>query len=276
MTLKTKYFRTAHGAFAYLEKLALDESHTFYFRGHGDASWDLGTTYSRHSSTPITPATNNLDEITRHFIGALKTTGKKLPFDSTDARSKLEYARHYGLPSPLLDWSFSPYTAMFFAFNGRRSASSKRSVIYALNVEGLADLFARRVTMLPSGSPGPEYAARYLEFTEPLDFSHGYPGGILRFMKTPSSWNTRMVRQMGGFLYDTLDYRAIGFGGLEDFIQKSKETPGPSSIPTLYKVYVPRRVGADIFKHLDLAGFTGTRLLDDYEGAVADVANAYN
>ena len=39
------------------------------------------------------------------------------------------YLRHYGFPSPLLDWSQSPYIAAFFAFC--ESAKSKKIAIYA-------------------------------------------------------------------------------------------------------------------------------------------------
>jgi len=153
MTIQKKNFRTVRGAFDFLQSLAIDKQHDFYFRGHGDETWDLGTTYSRHRLTPLGAGRNDLEELIDHFIGSLLSTGKTLPFKSDDLRSKLEYARHYGLPSPLLDWSFSPYVAVFFAFNGKRPNPKKRSVIYALNLNGLADICARRTSMTPRGTP---------------------------------------------------------------------------------------------------------------------------
>ena len=42
----------------------------------------------------------------------------------------MAYLRHHGFPSPLLDWTRSPYIAAFFAFRG---ATASRVAIYALS-----------------------------------------------------------------------------------------------------------------------------------------------
>jgi hypothetical protein len=44
----------------------------------------------------------------------------------------------------------------------------------------------------------------------------------------------------------------------------------------LTKVTIPHSEASKVFTRLELAGITGARLLDDYEGAVADARNAYN
>ncbi len=44
----------------------------------------------------------------------------------------MSYLRHYGFPSPLLDWSFSPYIAAYFAFRNLVN-NAEKVAIYAYN-----------------------------------------------------------------------------------------------------------------------------------------------
>lgn len=53
---------------------------------------------------------------------------KRAWLGSLPAYSYLVYLRHHGFPSPLLDWSTSPYVAAFFAF---RNKSDTPVAIYA-------------------------------------------------------------------------------------------------------------------------------------------------
>ena len=278
MTVETIEFSEATKAFDFLRELALMPNNNFYFRGHREESWRLQTTYQRLKPNVVSPDMMDLHEMVDYFIGTLLSAGKSLPFDKHDLRGKLEFARHYGLPTPLLDWSISPYVAMFFAFNGTRPEKAKRAVVNVLDIDGLAGIVGRISSNHADGTPGPDYMHYRNAFFEAPDFSEGYPGFNLSLMELPASWNTRMIRQMGLFLYDTWDYSAAGegFRDLDDLIERTTETPGPNTGPTLRKVILPLTEGPKVFKLLEIAGITGIRLLDDYEGAIADAANAYN
>ena len=103
------------------------------YRGHANERWGLITTLERASPTKLS--------LPDYYRQVLKTRPQveafsdkrwelmELPEYSKWAESKRDlygekfpgyeymiYLRHHGFPSPLLDWSKSPYVAAFFAF----------------------------------------------------------------------------------------------------------------------------------------------------------------
>jgi len=108
-----------------------------WFRGHSDAAWDLHTTLERRSVTvrPVSQYLNLISEIKpaiESFTGAAfefpnRTDIEKAcrEYDRFDfvlrsLTTYLAHLRHCGFPSPLLDWSRSPYVAAYFAFAGAK------------------------------------------------------------------------------------------------------------------------------------------------------------
>ena len=86
-----------------------------------------------------------------------------------------------------------------------------------------------------------------------------------------------MQRQLGVFLYDTLNYAQVGFKDLEAYLDQPEV---PSEPPTgkviLTKVTIPHKIVSEVFQRLDLMGVSASHLYDSHEGAAADVINAYN
>lgn len=99
------------------------------FRGHVDASWRLETTLER-----FFPDEQISVRIYNSYLARAKptvetVTGRKWRLsrdmrlshgalvDEPPSIEFMAYARHHGYPSPLLDWSRSPYVALYFAFS---------------------------------------------------------------------------------------------------------------------------------------------------------------
>ncbi len=108
------------------------------FRGHANASWMLQTTLERFSGRTfdtedyyrtmrhVRPAVVSITEKNwglpkMSAIGALPPTGY----------SFMVYLRHHGFPSPLLDWTRSPFVAAFFAFRSREKQTDGKVAIYS-------------------------------------------------------------------------------------------------------------------------------------------------
>lgn len=105
----------------------------YLFRGHSNSTWELETTLERFTSTPLSltnyyrfalVASKKISVFTgvKWDIPSLEEYGQwlkdkdLLSFYDFKAYEYLAYLRHHGFPSPLLDWSQSPYIAAFFAF----------------------------------------------------------------------------------------------------------------------------------------------------------------
>jgi len=59
-----------------------------------------------------------------------KLTVRNLVEKQIPVQSELAMLRHYGFPSPLLDWTLSPFVAAYFAFSPKPSASCRHVAIF--------------------------------------------------------------------------------------------------------------------------------------------------
>jgi hypothetical protein len=104
-----------------------------WFRGQGNAAWKLHTTLERRTTNvrAVSSYLNLISEIKpaiETFTGAAfdfpeRTEVEEMcrEYDRFEywlrrSTTYLAHLRHCGFPSPLLDWSKSPYVAAYFAF----------------------------------------------------------------------------------------------------------------------------------------------------------------
>ena len=96
------------------------------FRGQSRSDWGLQTSIERYLGTEISVETYNryllrikpaVEAYTeRSWTVERKVDTSLFPFGTVPNYEFMLYARHHGFPSPLLDWSESPYVALFFAY----------------------------------------------------------------------------------------------------------------------------------------------------------------
>lgn len=123
------------------------------FRGQEDSSWPLATTLDRTQERMLFADYYRIISNIRPQIESLTGAEWQIPAYSDVEKAVrdydkfsmdllcgrcpgyayMAYLRHHGFPSPLLDWTRSPYIAAFFAFNMASENSSTRVAIYVFS-----------------------------------------------------------------------------------------------------------------------------------------------
>jgi FRG domain len=114
------------------------------FRGQSNSEWKLETTLERAGciamyfreyyeliTSSIAAAVGSFSDVKiPEYSFEVSAVFKDIQlfslhrFPKPDLYSYMVYLRHHGFPSPLLDWSRSPYVAAFFAFRDSPSNSA--------------------------------------------------------------------------------------------------------------------------------------------------------
>lgn len=101
------------------------------FRGHASHRWDLSTSFHREKHYDLLRYREKACVPLARDVGAL--LGRRYDLNNgVEFGAVLSTAQHHGFPTPLLDWTRSPYIAAYFAISGA-SAEDDQPRVFMFN-----------------------------------------------------------------------------------------------------------------------------------------------
>ncbi len=172
----------------------------FVFRGQSDASWGLQSTLERtlgerwNSHNARTFENYSLDSFKSKYhiySGTEHTPKSKL--------SWLSVMQHYGVPTRLIDFTTSPYIALYFALETYNPLSKRDLSVYCLDYSSIMNSsieYVKTKDKLFNESRTSLQARQDLVFEETVD-RYAYD---IAWITEPAELNARIDRQAGTFL----------------------------------------------------------------------------
>lgn len=118
----------------------LEKYRGYIYRGQGNSEWLLSTTMHRTGQLPthndFLIYFENMLPFVQEPVEAWDGSRRDLD-DPFQLAEFLAFLQHHGFPTPLLDWTYSPFIAAYFAFEGVNhfSPQYEKVAIYSFNQE---------------------------------------------------------------------------------------------------------------------------------------------
>jgi FRG domain-containing protein len=233
---------------------------TGVYRGSGDAGWPMLTSLDRLGGVHPPHTKAGLEEhILRNFIRYSRPHLQQPPANEWEL---LVTAQHHGLPTRLLDWSYSPLVALHFAT--RRHAGDCDHAVWRLDWQRVHRHFGfPELALLIEDLEGLFQDGR--RFTPWMLFSGAFDQRPFACLLEPPSLDARIVTQSAAFTLCSDKgqpfERFLAQLGLGD---------------ALTKFVVPREAAARLRDQLDLVGIDERRLFPDLDGLAAQLHRYYS
>jgi hypothetical protein len=217
------------------------EPYQFAFRGHTGNQWRLRTSFHRTGRADLWKfMAEDVASLHRHLSGL--TTHRFQLNDPFDYAAFSNLAQHHGYPTPLLDWTQSPFVAAYFAFRdarSKRTTSSDKVRVFVLDARAWSAL-GRAFALMPGFI--------HLTLLEPLAIN-----------------NPRALPQQSISAWTNVD-------DLESFIERTATWTGKSYLKV---IDLPARERKKAMQDLALMGITAGSMFPGLDGACQRLKERY-
>jgi len=177
-----------------------DHPNHFIYRGHADAGWKLESSLERVIGD--TWSSVIAEKFETHFLDQFSSKFHLYDYENAVPNSKLEWLslmQHYGVPTRLIDFTESPYVALYFALEAYNPQSKRDIAVYALDYSAVMD---RSISYIHSQDSGfnetvQSVNKRQDEIFETIVDRFAYE---IAWIAEPKRLNARLDRQAGSFL----------------------------------------------------------------------------
>lgn len=178
-----------------------------------------------------------VDDIPKAFSSTIVALDRRFDLNDPNDRASFWYLlQHHGFPTPLLDWSVSPFVAAFFAFSGLNAGANGSVRIFEFELEKWVSeqkFNVSTVNVLPN-----------------LSFIHPFPLS-----------NPRAIAQQACCSLSTLD-------NIERFVQFCEQEKRTTYLRAYDLPYADR---SQVLYELRLMGITAASLMPGLDGVCADL-----
>jgi hypothetical protein len=229
-----------------------------WFRGTRRSEYDLEPSLYRH---PIVRDANALIELEWALLSDFRHRAP--PFTTNIPTKDLEVLflmQHFGVPTRLLDWSESPFVALFFALENARLKGSDAhdSSVWILNPIGLNSLAAdlREGSNQVYGAYADELGG-YQPRSEGRKVTERLPSALYGIHNSP-----RIVAQRGTFVI---------FGNDTTPMNKHPKLTGPDGI--IRRIDIDKKAKGEMFAALTRMGVSDSVIYPDLDGLGREIKN---
>jgi hypothetical protein len=224
----------------YINQEMLDYTN-YVYRGHGDSKWKLEPTLDRIIKSPT--SSKREDHLQRFKYETRGRRGSNPPL-LNDENDWWALGQHFGLNSPLLDWTESPFVALYFAASSALTEKSNSMAVFTLYQAGVE---------LTSSKIKDDDTVTNINDRKPT----------VKIIRPLSDENSRLVNQRGLFS------RGPNNMDLEQWIKKFTPLTGTKFENTyfLQKIIIPSIGVRDCLRYLNRMNINHSTLFPDLTGA---------
>lgn len=236
------------------------ENH-FLYRGHANADWPLQSSLERIIGSKW--SVGEAKRFEEYSLAQFQSKFHLYDRENVKPDSKLAWLsimQHYGVPTRLLDFTESPYVALYFALEAYNPQTCADFAIFALDYSTIMDRSIEHISSKDGAFKETRFSVyeKQDEIFEKVVDRFAYD---IAWIAEPKQLNARLDRQAGSFLLS-------GNRGLR--IQEVLDSE-PYANVTMYKFRVKHELYTGIFALLRKMNITSKSLYGDLDGLARSI-----